>query len=85
MLNLDIDFLAVRLETALEVICDIKAEQMNQSERTLRYAIKKSFENNIVITKYNNKIHQIKRVAFDKNPSTVFTKVTLENNGRKKL
>ena len=29
MLKIDIDYLAVRLETALEVIQDIKAEQMN--------------------------------------------------------
>ena len=85
MLKIDIDYLAVRLETALEVIQDIKAEQMNQSERTLRCAYKKNFENNLVITKYNNKIYRVKKVLFDKNPSSIFTKTIVDQStGRKK-
>ena len=85
MLNVDLDYLAVRLETALEVIQDVKAEQMNQSERTIRCAYKKCFENNVVITKYNNKIYRIKKVLCDKNPQSIFTKTIIDpNTGRKK-
>ena len=58
---------------------------MNQSEKTLRCAYKKCFENNVVITKYNNKIYRIKKVLYDKNPSTIFTKTIIDQiTGRKK-
>ena len=84
MISLDIDYLAVRLETALEAIQDVKAEQINQSERTVRMAIEKTFENSKVITKYNNKVYKIKKVNFQKNPETVFTKTEVIS-GRKKV
>lgn len=86
MLNLDVTYLAVRLETALEVIQDITADQANQTQTTLRYAIKSYFENSILVTRYNNKIYRVKRVAFNKNPGTIFTKtITDEATGRKKF
>ena len=42
MIHIDVDYLAVRLETALETITDIKTELSHlKEENTVRMAIKK--------------------------------------------
>ena len=70
MLKLDASFLAVRLETALEVMEDIRADQ--KTEETSKSAISQAFENTVVVTRYNNKIYKVKQIAFDKDPQSSF-------------
>ena len=58
---------------------------MNQTEETVRCAVKNAFENQIIVTRYNNKIYKIKRIDFNKNPNTQFTITSSDKNtGRKK-
>ena len=58
---------------------------MNQTEETVRCAVKNAFENQIIVTRYNNKIYKVKRIDFNKNPNTQFTITSSDKNtGRKK-
>lgn len=68
MLNIDTPYLAVKLETVLEVMQDIRSSMAGQSEKTIRLALKKQFENTTVVTRYNNKIYRVRRISFDHSP-----------------
>ena len=64
MLNLDTDYLIVRLETAYDLMQDIKKDLPLAGKVELQNEIRRQFKNKIVVTRYNSALYRIKDVDF---------------------
>ncbi|CDW86755.1 macronuclear development protein 1 [Stylonychia lemnae] len=91
MLNIDIDYLVVRLETVLDVINEIKKIYVTYGEsqacqERLQKDIRKAFVGKAVVTRYNNNVYKIKDVDFNQNPECYFVQTIVDiANNKKKL
>nr|AEX87961.1 Otiwi11 [Sterkiella histriomuscorum] len=96
MLNIDIDYLLVRLETVLDVINEIKkifestylfkterGEDENYQKR-LQDEIKKALIGKPVVTRYNNNIYRVQDIDFNQNPECYFVQQTMDSESKKK-
>ena len=77
MINVDVDFLIVRLETALDIIREttksleqpsgphIEERSANQvSSDLIQKEVRKQLVGKIVVTRYNNMLYRVKDVDF---------------------
>ena len=64
MLNLDTDYLIVRLETAFDLMQDIKKDLPLAGKNELQNEIKRQFKNKVVVTRYNSQLYRIIDVDF---------------------
>jgi len=76
MLNIDMSYLVVKGETALEVVNEIKRahETFGKDSNTekLHKDIRRALVGKIVSTRYNNNLYRIKDVDFNQNPECYF-------------
>lgn len=85
MLNLDIDYLAVKLETVLDLINEIKKEaDPKSSDFRVQQDIKNQLVGKLVVTRYNNHIYAVKDIDFTKNPTSTFNYNVFDSTLNKK-
>ena len=64
MLNLDTDYMIVRLETAFDLMQDIKKDLPLASKLELQSEIRRQFKGKTVVTRYNSALYRIRDVDF---------------------
>jgi len=85
MLNIDVDFLVVRLETALDIVRETTKclEQPNDthlddklvgqvSQDLIHKEVRKQLVGKVVVTRYNNMLYRVKDVDFSLTPDSQF-------------
>lgn len=70
MLNLDADYMIVRLETAFDLMQDIKKDLPLAGKVELQNEIRRQFKGKIVVTRYNSALYRIKDVDFTLSPTS---------------
>ena len=84
MLNLDTDYMIVRLETAFDLMQDIKKDLPLAGKVELQNEIRRQFKGKVVVTRYNSALYRIKDVDFTQSPDSQFVRVVTDpETGRK--